>query len=140
MRGPTAEIRLRAWVPIWRRPWMSISGHTYGSTLLGAAGIANVYDAAPDPYPSMTLPEVAVLRPDVVLAPSEPYPFNERHREELDASGAGRLRRRPGSLLVGKPHARRSGQAAAVGGRPCRPGKGTRPETFREEVLVCPDR
>jgi ABC-type Fe3+-hydroxamate transport system substrate-binding protein len=82
--GPGPDNRVTAWVPIWRRPWMSISGHTYGSTLLRAVGIVNVYESAPDPYPTMTLPEAAALHPDVVLVPSEPYPFKTRHREELE--------------------------------------------------------
>jgi ABC-type Fe3+-hydroxamate transport system substrate-binding protein len=82
--GQPAGPRPTAWVPIWRRPWMSISAATYGSTLLAAAGIDNVYGPAPDAYPTMTLPEAAALRPDVVLAPSEPYPFKERHRAELE--------------------------------------------------------
>jgi ABC-type Fe3+-hydroxamate transport system substrate-binding protein len=82
--GQEAGPRPRAWVPIWRRPWMSISAATYGSTLLAAAGIDNVYGSAPDPYPTTTLPEAAGLGPDVVLAPSEPYPFRERHRAELE--------------------------------------------------------
>jgi len=75
--------RVRAWVPIWRRPWMSIGGRTYGSSLLDAAGIVNVCDDSGDAYPTMTLDEAIVLHPDVVLAPSEPYPFAERHRAEL---------------------------------------------------------
>ena len=32
----------------------------------------------------MTLAEVAGAQPDLVLAPSEPYPFGERHRAELE--------------------------------------------------------
>jgi ABC-type Fe3+-hydroxamate transport system substrate-binding protein len=75
----------RAWVPIWRRPWMTISGETYGSSILAAAGIANIYQDASDPYPQVALVAVAALRPDVVLAPSEPYAFAERHRGELEA-------------------------------------------------------
>jgi ABC-type Fe3+-hydroxamate transport system substrate-binding protein len=76
--------RVRAWVPIWRRPWMSISAATYGSSILAAAGIDNVCADAADPYPRMTLEEAAGLGPDVVLAPSEPYAFGERHRTELE--------------------------------------------------------
>jgi ABC-type Fe3+-hydroxamate transport system substrate-binding protein len=78
------EPRLTAWIPIWRRPWMSINGATYGSTLLRVAGIGNVCAALADPYPEMTLAEAAGLLPDVVLAPSEPYPFKERHRAQLE--------------------------------------------------------
>jgi ABC-type Fe3+-hydroxamate transport system substrate-binding protein len=76
--------RLRAWVPIWRRPWMTIGGRTYGSSLLAAAGVANVFAGAADPYPMLELAEASRLRPDVVLAPSEPYKFSERHRHELE--------------------------------------------------------
>jgi ABC-type Fe3+-hydroxamate transport system substrate-binding protein len=75
--------RPRAWIPIWRRPWMTINAATYGSSLLAAAGIDNVCADAPDTYPTMTLETAASFRPDVVLAPSEPYAFAERHRREL---------------------------------------------------------
>jgi ABC-type Fe3+-hydroxamate transport system substrate-binding protein len=70
---------LRVFVPIWRRPWMSIGGRTYGSSLLEAAGAVNVLADAAEPYPTVTLDEVVARRPDLVLAPSEPYPFAERH-------------------------------------------------------------
>jgi ABC-type Fe3+-hydroxamate transport system substrate-binding protein len=75
----------RAWVPIWRRPWMTINGATYGSSMLTAAGIVNVYEDASEPYPTVTLEEAAARHPDVVLAPSEPYAFAERHRAQLEA-------------------------------------------------------
>jgi ABC-type Fe3+-hydroxamate transport system substrate-binding protein len=81
----TAPIRLSAFVPIWRRPWMSINAATYGSSLLAAAGVANVLALAPERYPKLTLEQASALKPDVVLAPSEPYPFGERQRAELEA-------------------------------------------------------
>jgi ABC-type Fe3+-hydroxamate transport system substrate-binding protein len=77
--------RRRAFIPIWRRPWMSINAHTYGSSLLAAAGVINVLAGDPAAYPTVDLDAVAALHPDVVLAPSEPYPFSERHRSELEA-------------------------------------------------------
>lgn len=73
----------RGFVPIWRRPWMTIGTGTYGSSVLTHIGVANVY-AGDDKYPETTLDEVVSRRPDVVLAPSEPYPFRERHRTELE--------------------------------------------------------
>jgi ABC-type Fe3+-hydroxamate transport system substrate-binding protein len=75
----SAPAGTRAFVPIWKRPWMTMSGGTYGSSLLAAIGVANVYADATDRYPTVTLDEVRERRPDVVLAPSEPYPFAERH-------------------------------------------------------------
>ena len=79
---PEPEPRRRAWVPIWKRPWMALGEPTYGSAVLRALGLANV--AAPDgAYPELD-PDAARARgTDVVVAPSEPYPFAERHRSEL---------------------------------------------------------
>lgn len=81
---PTGAVSVQAFVPIWRRPWMTLNDATYGSSILARAGIGNVFAGAADPYPQITLRDVAALAPDVVLAPSEPYPFSERHREELE--------------------------------------------------------
>jgi ABC-type Fe3+-hydroxamate transport system substrate-binding protein len=75
--------QVRAFVPIWRRPWMSLAGGTYGSSLLAAIGVTNVFADAADRYPEVTLEEARAREPDVVLAPSEPYPFRERHVAQL---------------------------------------------------------
>ncbi len=76
---------LQAWVPIWRRPWMTIGATTYAASLLEDIGVGNVYADATDPYPIVELDEVRARHPDVVLAPSEPYAFDERHRDELES-------------------------------------------------------
>ena len=74
---------LRAVVPIWRRPWMTISGATYGSDLLRAIGVVNVFADTDRPYPEVTLDDMAARSPDVVLVPSEPYVFTDEHLAEL---------------------------------------------------------
>jgi len=87
-RAPQADpppLGLRAFVPIWRRPWMSLAAGTYGSSVLEALGVANVFADHPDRYPQVTLEEASALRPDVVLLPDEPYPFRPRHHAELAA-------------------------------------------------------
>ena len=76
--------RLRVFVPIWRRPWMTVNASTYGSSLLHSAGLDNVFASEPDPYPTVELTEAVSRRPDFVLAPSEPYAFKEKHRAELE--------------------------------------------------------
>lgn len=80
--------RVPAFVPIWRRPWMTINADTYGSSILEAAGFANVFADAPDRYPTITLDEATARRPEVVLLPSEPYPFADRHRAEAKSVSA----------------------------------------------------
>jgi hypothetical protein len=75
--------RSRAFVPIWRRPWMSLAADTYGSSLLELLGVINVFADSDDRYPEVSLGEVADRKPDVVLLPSEPYVFREEHAEQL---------------------------------------------------------
>jgi len=82
--GPRPELEptRRAWVPIWRRPWMALGEPTYGSALLSALGVANV--AAPlGAYPEVDPDAARAGGADLVVAPSEPYPFAQRHRAEL---------------------------------------------------------
>ena len=79
----------RAFVPVWRRPWMSMSADTYGSSLLELLGWTNVFSDHAVRYPEVTLEEVASLGPEAVLLPSEPYPFKERHVAEVAAALPG---------------------------------------------------
>lgn len=81
--SPHVNTLLRAWIPIWKRPWMTINGDTYGSSLLARLGVENIAHDSADRYPELTLEEAATEHPDVVLAPSEPYPFAQRHVQEL---------------------------------------------------------
>jgi ABC-type Fe3+-hydroxamate transport system substrate-binding protein len=74
---------LRAVVPIWRRPWMTVGATTYGSSLLAFLGVENVAASAPRPYPEFTIDEMRAEHPDVVLVPSEPYEFTDAHLAEL---------------------------------------------------------
>ncbi len=76
-----------AWVPIWKRPWMALGEPTYGSAVLRALGVANA--AAPDgAYPAVGPSQAADRGVDLVVAPSEPYPFAPRHREELEQAAS----------------------------------------------------
>ncbi len=76
--------RRTAFVPIWRRPWMTLAADTYGASLLEALGVDVIVAVGEGRYPQMDLAEAASARPDLVLAPSEPYPFAERHVAELE--------------------------------------------------------
>jgi ABC-type Fe3+-hydroxamate transport system substrate-binding protein len=80
---PEPEPRRRAWVPIWKRPWMALGEPTYGSAVLRALGVSNVA-AAEGAYPEVDPYAARAAGADLVVAPSEPYPFAERHRAELE--------------------------------------------------------
>lgn len=77
-------ITQRAYVPIWKRPWMTINADTYGASLLRSIGVSLVSDDVADRYPEFGPDEARLAQATVVLAPSEPYPFAERHRAELE--------------------------------------------------------
>ena len=81
--------RMSAFIPVWRRPWMSLAADTYGSSLLAHVGIANVFGAARARYPEVALSDVAERSPHAVLLPSEPYAFAERHAVEMRAALPG---------------------------------------------------
>ncbi len=93
---------LRAFVPIWMDPLMTVNGQTYMSDALRLGGGENVFaerqrlyplaadlgQAVPRPvgtrdtrYPRVTLEEVAQRAPQIVLLPDEPHPFSEEDAE-----------------------------------------------------------
>jgi ABC-type Fe3+-hydroxamate transport system substrate-binding protein len=78
-----------AFVAVWRRPWMSLAADTYGSSLLDLVGVGNVCAAATERYPELTLDDVATLAPNLVVLPSEPYPFKPRHVAEIERAVPG---------------------------------------------------
>jgi ABC-type Fe3+-hydroxamate transport system substrate-binding protein len=78
----------RIFVPIWKRPWMTINADTYGSSVLAWVGGDNLFKLAAERYPEVEMAAVVAEKPDLVLLPSEPYPFAERHRNDVVATGA----------------------------------------------------
>jgi hypothetical protein len=62
---------------------MTLAGDTYGSSLLQLLGCFNVFTGQGVRYPTVELAEAAGRRPDLVLLPTEPYPFKERHVAEV---------------------------------------------------------
>jgi ABC-type Fe3+-hydroxamate transport system substrate-binding protein len=79
----------RVEVLIWRRPWMTINGMTYGTSLLSVLGWRNAVLGVKDRYPGGSLEQMAGFAPDLVLLPDEPYPFADRHIAEVQAAMPG---------------------------------------------------
>jgi ABC-type Fe3+-hydroxamate transport system substrate-binding protein len=71
---------------IWKDPWMTVSGDTYVSDLLRYAGGVNVFAQERVRYPQVVPARVLAERPDALFFPSEPFPFSEGHRRELEAA------------------------------------------------------
>ena len=73
---------------------MTLNADTYGSSMLAWLGVDNVFSAEAERYQTTTLEEAASRQPDLVLAPSEPYPFRDVHshvRRVHDAFGPRRM-------------------------------------------------
>lgn len=66
--------RLRAVVPIWRRPWMALGRETFAGDLLARLGVDNVLEDLPERYPRLELDALPAY--DLVVLPDEPYAFS----------------------------------------------------------------
>lgn len=97
----SSRVPLRTFCPIWMEPLMTIHGATFISDVLDLAGAQNVFAdrerryplaadlgkakaLAPEAiagrdtrYPRVTIDEVTLRAPELVLLPDEPHPFSE---------------------------------------------------------------
>jgi ABC-type Fe3+-hydroxamate transport system substrate-binding protein len=121
----------RVFVPIWLDPLMTFNADTYAHDLLRICGAINVFAdrdrqyplkadlgqadplSADDPrragrdtrYPRVTIEEVVVAQPDMILLPSEPFQFSEEHIPlfaalDVPAARNGQILLVDGSLLT----------------------------------------
>jgi ABC-type Fe3+-hydroxamate transport system substrate-binding protein len=67
---------------IWQHPYMTIGGDTFIHSMLEAAGFDNVCKHKTR-YPEITIEEIKSLNPKLLLLSSEPYPFKQKHIDEL---------------------------------------------------------
>ncbi|MBI3139453.1 MAG: ABC transporter substrate-binding protein [Sphingobacteriales bacterium] len=80
--------RPRAACLIWKDPYMAAGGGTFIHSMMEAAGFENIFKPATR-YPAFQLPELRALHCEIVFLSSEPYPFKEKHRAELQAQLPG---------------------------------------------------
>jgi ABC-type Fe3+-hydroxamate transport system substrate-binding protein len=77
--------RRRAFVPIWRRPWMCLGRDTFAGDVLARIGVDNVFADSGERYPKVTLAAARDRAPDLVVLPDEPYAFTDE--EAMEAFG-----------------------------------------------------
>ena len=83
---------------IWQDPWMTISPGTYIDALLSTAGGRNIMPPSANRYPEV---DAGLLRAaDLILLPSEPFPFSQKHLEQ--AAGETGLPRERFRLVDGE--------------------------------------
>jgi ABC-type Fe3+-hydroxamate transport system substrate-binding protein len=67
---------------IWRNPWMTVGNDTFIHDVIEHLGWHNVYQDRTR-YPNTSLEELKEKQTDLILLSSEPYPFKEKHIEEI---------------------------------------------------------
>ncbi len=73
---------------IWRKPYMTVGGDTYINDMMQRAGFKNVFNQRLR-YPEVSISDIRASGCKVVLLSSEPYPFKEKHRAELETALPG---------------------------------------------------
>ena len=68
---------------IWKKPWMSVNSETFIHDMLIRCGFTNVTKNKTLRYPDLTEQELVELNPNYVFLSSEPFPFKEKHIQEL---------------------------------------------------------
>jgi ABC-type Fe3+-hydroxamate transport system substrate-binding protein len=69
---------------IWRNPWMTVGADTFIHHMMQALGFVNLA-ADRKRYPELRLNQIQDLNPAYILLSSEPFPFKQRHIDELQA-------------------------------------------------------
>ncbi|MFI8263417.1 MULTISPECIES: helical backbone metal receptor [unclassified Streptomyces] len=86
---------LRAFVPVWRRPWMVLGRDTFAGDLLARLGVDNIYAGNAERYPRVPVEELAGADCDLVVLPDEPYRFTREDGPEAFPD-------RPSALVSGR--------------------------------------
>lgn len=68
---------------VWRKPYMAVGSDTFISHMLERAGFKNLMPGTR--YPELDVEQMLSINPELILLSSEPYPFKEKHLEELQA-------------------------------------------------------
>ena len=70
---------------IWKNPYMSAGSNNYINEMMSLNGYENICNTKEySRYPELTEEKIKELNPETILLSSEPFPFKEKHREELN--------------------------------------------------------
>jgi ABC-type Fe3+-hydroxamate transport system substrate-binding protein len=78
----TPRSKLRTIYLIWQNPYMTVGGDTFIHSMLETAGLNNIFQTKTR-YPGVTISELQAKNCELLLLSSEPYPFKQKHMDEL---------------------------------------------------------
>ncbi len=67
---------------IWNKPYMTIGGDTFINDMMNKGGFQNIF-ANEKRYPEITTDQLKTKNCELVFLSSEPYPFKQKHVDEL---------------------------------------------------------
>ncbi len=67
---------------IWKDPYMVAGDDTFINDMMQYAGLENIF-AEEKRYPQICLEEIKKKKCELILLSSEPYPFKQKHKEEI---------------------------------------------------------
>lgn len=80
----TSDLKLQTAYLIWQKPYMTVGGDTFIHDMLLKCGFANIF-ADRKRYPETNISELQTSNLKLLLLSSEPYPFKQKHIDELSA-------------------------------------------------------
>ena len=89
---PKMEKRLKTAYLIWRDPYMTIGGDTFINDMLITCGFENIYSDK-SRYPEINMDALQIAHCQLLLLSSEPYPFKQKHIDEL-------IKQMPGTKII----------------------------------------
>src|ERR1043166_6047234 len=78
------DFRLPTAYLISQNPYMSVGGDTFINSMMEAAGFENVFKNK-NRYPEISIEDLLIAHCQLLLLSSEPFPFKQKHVEELKA-------------------------------------------------------
>lgn len=82
---PIAKQSISAAYLIWYHPWMAAGSQTFINDMLKRCHIQNCFSDQ-SRYPDITLQQLKEKKCNLILLSSEPFPFKEKHADEIRAS------------------------------------------------------
>lgn len=82
LKENTSNNYIRTAYLIWKDPYMTVGGDTFINDMLFHAGFKNIF-CDQNRYPEITIEEIRLENCQVLFLSSEPYPFKQKHIDEL---------------------------------------------------------
>ncbi len=68
---------------VWKDPYMAVGRDTFINSMIEKCGFRNAIKDIKSRYPKLDAEEIRNLNPDLIFLSSEPFPFNQKHIQEI---------------------------------------------------------